>query len=106
MVVAGDRCQSASTRSEWVKTKKSKERKEKTKKKTRKRKEKSKKRKEKRRRKQSCALTTAALLTLQLLLRLEGLAQTLQVEHPTALTLTGHQLLTGLLTHLQPDRTS
>lgn len=40
--------------------------------------------------KKSCTLTTAALLTLQLLFRLEGLAQTLQVEHPTALTFTRH----------------
>lgn len=76
-MVVGDRGQSASTRSEQVKRKKKKSR----------------------------ALTTAALLTLQLLLRLEGLAQTLQVEHPTALTLTRHQLLTGLLTHLQPHHT-
>lgn len=59
----------------------------------------------KRKKKKRCALTAAALLTLQLLLRLEGLAQALQVEHPRALTLTRHQLLTSLLTHLQTDQT-
>lgn len=60
--------------------------------------------KEKKGNRNICALTTDALLTLQLLFRLEGLAQTLQMEHPIALTLTRHQLLTCLLTHLQPGQ--
>lgn len=42
----------------------------------------------------------ATLLTQQLVVRFESLIETVEVEHPAALTLTGHQVLTSLLTHL------
>lgn len=45
-------------------------------------------------------LTCAALLTLHLFLGLERLAETMEVKHPAALTLAGHQVLTGLLAPL------
>lgn len=46
-------------------------------------------------------LTCAALLALQLVLRLERHTQTVKVKHPTTLTFAGHQVLTGLLAHLE-----
>lgn len=45
-------------------------------------------------------LTCVALQTQQLVFRFQGQTQTVEVEHTTALTFTGNQVLTSLLTNL------
>lgn len=56
---------------------------------------------------ESCAVaalhqhTGSALLAQQLVFRLEGRAQAVEVEHAATLAFTRNQVLTCLLTHLQ-----